>query len=560
MSVANFDLDIVQGAAFEEVFRWTYENGEKVPLNGYTAYMEIREKKSTVSDLIIRVTDLTIDSEEGTIRVFIPASETNNFNFIYAYYDIFIVPPAGSDVQEMFVQGEAFLNSRVTEFDANIFPPADVPAVPTIGQINTEDDKAILNFAKVAGASNYQIDFQGEIFSIGDVNVYAFEDLDPNILYSFRLRGTNSIGLGDWTAEVFFTTKTDITPNVFQLIPSRNGVTIEFEEEGGLILEYNLDGNWITASEFSPYEIENLEEDEPYAGSLRFSNGGGAGPSTSISFSTLPPAPVEIPTASLISSSSTGGTFSRSSSSGAESYEYSMNGGLYQNIGKDNPFTATGGDPNSPNLLRLRARNAGGVSESSLLLFNTLAALPQNQDLLTLSSASDSGLIVNVAELNQGTLPLNYFLSIEGTNYINVGLGDYEYMGLNPDQDYTVALRIRNEQGDTIDEEIHVFSTLTVIGTPTFDEANFANTNSSITGAWNTLAGATGYRVQLSNGTIQDVGNVTSYQFVDLEQANDYIYKLQAYSGTSQSVWIQIPVQTDDSVLIETTDSGYFTP
>jgi len=387
------------------------------------------------------------------------------------------------------------------------------------------------------------------------------ETLNVNILVRDYLGNTkvyaaNSLSLDDtfpFTEVPILLSKNESTDNV----------VLNFADEPGLTIEYEQDGSWINVGDVTQVTISSLPESSSFNYLFRYRNVDGFGASTIISFSTTQAAPNVAPTLSVGSITNDGATINRTSVSGATDYESEINNsGAWDSIGLVASYSITGRTQNTVFTNKLRARNGSGPGPES----NELTILTRTNEApgISLVSKTDTTITINVAPIS-GQPMVSYFARIDFGAWINVGLGEHTFTGLDPSGSYAVEFRADNASGEGQNIGIEYYTTDPAIGTPTFDNANFVNgvneqTNKFfITGAWNALAGAIGYRVQLSNGTIQDVGNVTSYQFVDLEQANDYIYKLQAYSGTSQSVWIQIPVQTDDSVLIETTESGQFT-
>jgi hypothetical protein len=70
-------------------------------------------------------------------------------------------------------------------------------------------------------------------------------------------------------------------------------------------------------------------------------------------------------------------------------------------------------------------------------------------------------------------------------------------------------------------------------------------TTSSFTANWNTVSGATGYRLDVSTGGSfgsyvpgyqdLDVGNTTNYSVTALNNNTNYYYRLRAYNGNGTS-------------------------
>lgn len=120
MAAGEYNITIEQGAVFRKVLTWTDSEDAPINLTGYTALMQIR-KEDTGGDVIIELSTLNdkivITPAEGKIELFIPATETAEFSFDSAYYDLELIPPSEEDETVRLLQGKVTLSTEITKQD-----------------------------------------------------------------------------------------------------------------------------------------------------------------------------------------------------------------------------------------------------------------------------------------------------------------------------------------------------------------------------------------------------------------------------------------------------------
>lgn len=115
MAAAVLDITIEQGSRFQDYFLWKDSDGNPVDVSSYTAKMQIREDKDKDSTLIHTVSNSNITlNSDGTIHPSISATDTGNFTFDWAWYDLIVIPPSGDDDAVRLVQGRVELDKQVT--------------------------------------------------------------------------------------------------------------------------------------------------------------------------------------------------------------------------------------------------------------------------------------------------------------------------------------------------------------------------------------------------------------------------------------------------------------
>lgn len=118
MSAKRIDITIWQGSKWYPIFTWTDDEGDPVDITGWSGKMDIRHSEDSESDQIFtcRTADgnLDIQGELGIFRPKITATESSQFDFEWAYYDIILTPPSGAADNKIVVEGKIELNKKVT--------------------------------------------------------------------------------------------------------------------------------------------------------------------------------------------------------------------------------------------------------------------------------------------------------------------------------------------------------------------------------------------------------------------------------------------------------------
>lgn len=86
----RYDFKLDAGATFPLQFTWK-SNGGFVPLIGYTARMQIRERDAfgpVVTELTTENGGIEIEAYTGTVRIVIPAQDTEDLKVPVCVYDV----------------------------------------------------------------------------------------------------------------------------------------------------------------------------------------------------------------------------------------------------------------------------------------------------------------------------------------------------------------------------------------------------------------------------------------------------------------------------------------
>lgn len=117
----KMDLKIFKGAALDETFiiedQDDYGNSTVVDLTGYTAKAQAREtyeSSTTFMDLTTENDSITITADEGKIRMYMPASDTEAITAVSGVWDFKLIPPSGSEDSIRQLQGTITISNQVT--------------------------------------------------------------------------------------------------------------------------------------------------------------------------------------------------------------------------------------------------------------------------------------------------------------------------------------------------------------------------------------------------------------------------------------------------------------
>ncbi len=114
MNPGQYDITLVQGSTFSQVFTWRDSSGDLVNLTGYTARMQAREAVEAADTFISLTTEnggISLGGAAGTITLSITAVATAAITK-NGVYDIELV--SGGGIVTRLLQGNIILSKEVT--------------------------------------------------------------------------------------------------------------------------------------------------------------------------------------------------------------------------------------------------------------------------------------------------------------------------------------------------------------------------------------------------------------------------------------------------------------
>jgi hypothetical protein len=117
MTAARIDWEIEQGADAALPLAWVDENGEPIPLDGYTAHLQIRDRTLNPGVLVdlTEASGIELDPLTGDITARIPAVQTAGFPADWVgEYDFFLTTP-GDTYREKAAFGDVIVKRQITK-------------------------------------------------------------------------------------------------------------------------------------------------------------------------------------------------------------------------------------------------------------------------------------------------------------------------------------------------------------------------------------------------------------------------------------------------------------
>ncbi|GKX68552.1 fibronectin type III domain-containing protein [Inconstantimicrobium mannanitabidum] len=396
----------------------------------------------------------------------------------------------------------AKLNDKVGPW-SNTTTATTLMSAPT--NINTEPttDSIKISWDSVPGATSYKIQIDnGTPVDIGNNTSYTHTGLDSNTNHTYKVCAVGGIWSNDIpsTTLLFAPTNINTISDVSNIYLSWNPVTnaTQYEIEiNGVILNVGTDTH---------YSHTGLDSNTAYKYRVRAVDGTWSSVFTA---NTLLLAPTNIntePTTNTIK-------VSWDSVPGATSYKIQIDNGTPVDIGNNTSYTHTGLDSNTNHTYKVCA--VGGIWSNDIPS-TTLLFAPTNIN--TISDVSNIYL-----SWNPVTNATQYEIEINGV-ILNVGTDThYSHTGLDSNTAY--KYRVRAVDGTWSS----VFTANTLLLAPT--NINTEPTIDSIKVSWDSVPGATSYKIQIDNGTPVDIGNNTSYTHTGLDSNTNHTYKVCAVGG-----------------------------
>lgn len=113
MSAGKYNIEIESGANFSLEFIWNNDKQEPIDLEGYSAFVQVREciGGKVIVDISNDTREITLD-RAGKIFIEIPGEVTQGLD-VKGVWDLLLISPSGERTR--LVEGKAILERGVTE-------------------------------------------------------------------------------------------------------------------------------------------------------------------------------------------------------------------------------------------------------------------------------------------------------------------------------------------------------------------------------------------------------------------------------------------------------------
>ncbi len=115
MPAAKIDLTIEQGTTYRQTFTWQDANGVPIDITGWTARMQIRATKESVTfleELTTANAGIVIGGITGTVEIVITSAKTTAYAFAQAVYDLELIDTSSEITR--FLEGRITISYEVT--------------------------------------------------------------------------------------------------------------------------------------------------------------------------------------------------------------------------------------------------------------------------------------------------------------------------------------------------------------------------------------------------------------------------------------------------------------
>lgn len=413
------------------------------------------------------------------------------------------------------------------------------PNPPTSVTATSSSTSITVNWSPVADATGYEIETSSGIVDVGTNTIYTHIGLTPDTQYTYRVRGKNTGGAGNWSPAITKSTSafSPWTPLNVNAAATNTSVILTWDSVGGASgYDIEVDGVVVNNGSSTNYIHGGLIPGTQHSYRVRSINSGGKSDwSQEVVVTTLADIP-PVPSNLQANKSYNQVTLTWSPVQGAE-YDIKVDG-VERNNGTSTTFTHTGLTPNTQHTYQVRARKTGGTSDwSSVLTVSTLTDVFGTPGGLK----GEAGNNYITLQWDMVTGATGYELEVDGAILDNGTNTTCIHNGLIPNT--THVYRVRAKRGAEISgwSEPLVLTTYILL-TP--QGVTAASTETSITLSWAKVDGAEGYQIEKDGAAPVSVANsvygsvyAPAYTFEGLIPNTQHVFRIRAVNVNGTSAW-----------------------
>jgi len=315
-----------------------------------------------------------------------------------------------------------------------------LPPVPKNITWSSTKNSVTLIWDFVENADSFDVEMDGQLIDNVSVTAFVYSGLQSNTTYSFRIRGVNREGTGDWSSVVETATKPQAPsiPENITFTATQTSITLTWDAvEGASTYEIEEDG--IITGEISNtnYTHSQLVPGTQHAYRIRARNAGGTSDWSSQKIILTPTGTAGVPENLSVSATDTSVTLTWDVVSGADSYEVEIDSSSIQSVTQA-VYNHQDITPGTMHSYRVRAVTAGNPGAwSAQVSISTMLSVPSD-----FSAVPGDSLITLTWDAVPGVS--DYELEIDGETLLAVRETSYIHTNLMPGSEHTYRLRARS--------------------------------------------------------------------------------------------------------------------
>ncbi|MFX3687993.1 MAG: fibronectin type III domain-containing protein [Paenibacillus sp.] len=400
-------------------------------------------------------------------------------------------------------------------------PITTVPAAPVNLSATASDVAVQLNWTAAKQAVQYEIEENGVVKGPFYGINYTNSSSTPNTTYTYRVRGVNQLGAGEWSEPFVVTTL--LEKPVLKVIPEQNKNTIQWETvEFADRYQLQIDGGTpIELGNVTSYVHEGLEANSSHTYVLKaFSVDNESAWSKLVSQLTVPDRADGLKV--------TDATFNKltvawTAVKGATGYDLEIDGTVVAVTGTT--YSKTGLAANTEYTFRIRPKNAGGAGSWS----EEMTGLTQMSTPVIQSNPSQEEVVLIWSPIDGATA---YEVEADGVVVGDIQDSIYTHTGLKSGTAHKYRVRAISDNNTSAWSAVKSQNTLP-------DAVNglvvSAATNAAITLKWTTVSGATGYDLEIDGTVIPVTG--AAYTKSGLGANTDHTFRIRSKNAAGVGAW-----------------------
>jgi hypothetical protein len=431
--------------------------------------------------------------------------------------------------------------------------PLNVTATATSNSINVKWDVA-------ATSTGYDIELDGIINDNSTSTSYTHTNLVPSTQHSYRVRGKNAGGVGEWSATINKYTE-QVDPNVpvnIDAAATNTSVIVTWKPIlGTTAYDIEVDGVIVNNSSSTNYVHTGLIPGTRHSYRVRSINSAGksAWSHEIVIFTQIeaPPVPNNIDIQEYAGQI----TLTWEEVQGA-TYEIEVDGNIRDN-GTSESFVHTGLTGGSEHKYRVRARISGSTSDWSAIQTAVvpIEAFGTPRDIK--ASTTDSTIALSWSPVKDA---IRYEVEVDGIVLDNGTETSCIFSSLNPSTLYSYRVKAIGTNQESDWSEVIFVDTFAL---PTPKNVQTFASGDNITIVWDEVQGSESYDIEIDGEATGGINN-NSYAHEEIVPNTQYSYRVRAVNTDGTSNWspiitesIQIAAQDipDGIIAKSTTDSIY---